>query len=67
MPLLVARTLLARARGLALRRDLPAGVALLIPRCRSVHTFTMRFPLDLVWLDGHGAPSGSTAPCRRAA
>lgn len=42
----------ARLRGLALRREPPPGVALLIPRCRSVHTFGMRFALDLVWLDG---------------
>ena len=28
--------------------------ALLIPRCRSVHTFGMRFTLDLIWLDGLG-------------
>ena len=39
-------------RGLIGRRSLPAGVALEIPRCRSVHTFGMRFALDLVWLDG---------------
>ena len=32
------------------RAQAPAG--LLIPRCRSVHTFGMRFPLDLVFLDG---------------
>jgi uncharacterized membrane protein (UPF0127 family) len=32
-----------------------AGDALLVPRCRSVHTFGMRFALDLVWLDAHGA------------
>ena len=37
-------------RGLIGRRD----VALLLPRCRSVHTFGMRFALDLVWLDGAG-------------
>jgi hypothetical protein len=30
------------------------GPALLIPRCRSVHTFGMRFALDLVWLDRAG-------------
>ena len=41
-----------RLLGLIGRRSLPAGVALEIPRCRSVHTFGMRFPLDLVWLDG---------------
>src|SRR3954468_22065030 len=43
---------LGRLVGLALRRD--RGVALLLPRCRSVHTFGMRFALDLVWLDGAG-------------
>jgi uncharacterized membrane protein (UPF0127 family) len=41
-----------RLVGLAGRSSLPGGVALEIPRCRSVHTFGMRFPLDLVWLDG---------------
>jgi uncharacterized membrane protein (UPF0127 family) len=42
-------------RGLAKLDAMPPGHALHIPRCRSVHTFTMRFPLDLIWLgrDGH--------------
>jgi uncharacterized protein len=40
-----------RLTGLIGRRSLPAGAALEIPRCRSVHTLGMRFPLDLVWLD----------------
>jgi Uncharacterized ACR, COG1430 len=40
-------------RGLALRREPPCE-ALLIPRCRSVHTFGMRFRLDLVWLGRGG-------------
>ena len=35
---------------------------LLIPRCASVHTFGMRFELDLVFLDGDGRP----LPIRRA-
>jgi len=39
--------------GLALRRQ-PPPYALLIPHCRCVHTFGMRFHLDLVWLDGRG-------------
>jgi uncharacterized protein len=51
--IVVARSPLARLLGLALRRR-PPGHALLLPRCRSVHTFGMRFPLDLVWLDGAG-------------
>ncbi len=44
----------ARLLGLALLDDLPPHQALLIPRCRSVHTFGMRFPIDVVFLDGHG-------------
>ena len=49
-----ARTLSARLLGLALLRDLPAGHALLIPDCRSVHTFGMRFPIDVAFLDADG-------------
>lgn len=44
----------ARLLGLAFRRELPHGHALLIPRCRSVHTFGMRFPIDIEFLDEHG-------------
>ena len=29
-----------------------AGPGLVIPRCRSVHTFGMRFHLDVLFLDG---------------
>ena len=46
----------ARMRGLAKLDAMPAGAALHIPRCRSVHTFTMRFPLDLIWLGKDGTP-----------
>ncbi len=53
---LEARGPRARLLGLAWLRDPPPGCALLIPRCRSVHTFGMRFALDLVWLDGDGHP-----------
>jgi uncharacterized membrane protein (UPF0127 family) len=49
-----ATTLRARLLGLALLRELPAGHALLIPDCASVHTFGMRFPLDVVFLDECG-------------
>jgi uncharacterized membrane protein (UPF0127 family) len=33
-----------------------AGAGLLIPGCRSVHTFGMRFPLDLIFLDLNWRP-----------
>jgi hypothetical protein len=49
-----ATTLRARLLGLAWLRSMPPGHALLIPDCRSVHTFGMRFPLDVVFLDERG-------------
>ena len=50
-----ARTRAERAKGLARLDAMPPGLALHIPRCRSVHTFGMRFALDLIWLDRAGA------------
>lgn len=49
----VARSFSERLIGLAWRR-IPRVDALLIPRCRSVHTIGMRFPLDLFWIDSNG-------------
>jgi uncharacterized protein len=49
----VARRFRERLLGLAWSRS-PRAAALLLPHCRSVHTFGMRFPLDLYWLDGGG-------------
>lgn len=50
----VATTRRARLLGLAFLDRPDAGEGLLIPGCRSVHTFGMRFDLDLVFLDGLG-------------
>jgi uncharacterized membrane protein (UPF0127 family) len=44
----------ARGRGLGGLPALPGDRALCIPRCRAVHTFTMRFALDLIWLGPDG-------------
>lgn len=57
----------ARLLGLAGLDLDEAGPGLLIPRCRSVHTFGMRFALDLVFLDGAGRPLAAHAavPPRR--
>ena len=65
----VAVTLLSRLLGLALLRPERAGEGLLIPRCRSVHTFGMRFALDLVFLDELGVPLATrrNVPPRRLA
>jgi len=55
----LAKTFRARLVGLALRREPPDHAlpdhALLLPRTRAIHTFGMRFALDLYWLDARGA------------
>ena len=57
----------ARMKGLAKLDVLPERLALHIPRCRSVHTFTIRFPLELIWLgkDGRVVRVDPAVPPRR--
>ncbi|HET8862024.1 MAG TPA: DUF192 domain-containing protein, partial [Solirubrobacterales bacterium] len=59
----------ARLLGLAHLDRAQAGAGLLIPRCSSVHTFGMRFALDLVFLDRDGRPCSvrRAVPPRRLA
>jgi uncharacterized membrane protein (UPF0127 family) len=52
----VAATRRARLLGLSLLDRRAAGAGLLIPGCRSVHTFGMRFRLDLVFLGDDMVP-----------
>ena len=47
----VADTGPKRNKGLLGRKGLEAGAGLWIVPCESVHTFFMRFPIDLVYLD----------------
>lgn len=47
----VASTFAQRAKGLLGRRELPTGRALWIKPCNSVHTFFMKFAIDLIFLD----------------
>ena len=71
----VARSFRRRLLGLALLRRPPPGRALLLPRCRSVHTFGMRFAIDVTFLDGEGrvlravpaVPPWRVVSCRGAA
>jgi uncharacterized protein len=49
-----AQTHRSRRRGLARLDRLPPGHALHIPQTPSVHTFGMRFALDLIWLRNDG-------------
>ena len=50
----LATTWRSRLLGLSFIAHEHAGEGLMIPRCRSVHTFGMRFPLDLIFLDEDG-------------
>lgn len=50
----VAATRAARRTGLLNHSSLPSGEALWIVPCRGVHTFRMRFPIDLIALDAAG-------------
>ena len=71
----VAQSRRARVLGLALMERPSDDRALLIPGCRSVHTFGMRFALDIAFLDREGAllrldravPPGRVRYCREAA
>src|SRR5918912_774900 len=62
-----ARTFTSRLLGLAFLRELPAGHALFIPSCNTVHTLGMRFAIDVAFLDEHGRPlriERAVRPCR---
>jgi uncharacterized protein len=56
----VAVGCVARLLGLAWLARERAGAGLLIPRCDAVHSFGMRFELELVFLD-----AGGRVLCRR--
>jgi uncharacterized protein len=70
----VARRYGERRRGLARMDPMPSDHALHILRTNSVHTFGMRFALDLVWLGRGGrvvridtnVPAGRMKMCVRA-
>jgi uncharacterized protein len=49
--LILANTALKRLRGLMGRKALAPNEALWLRPCNSVHTFWMRFAIDVLWLD----------------
>jgi uncharacterized membrane protein (UPF0127 family) len=51
---LAAGSPLARMRGLLGRKELPRGEGMLLRPAASVHTAFMRFPIDVVFVDGAG-------------
>src|SRR5262249_10700920 len=70
----LADRMLARMRGLLGRKDLPAGEGMLITPESKVHTWFMRFPIDIVFLDAdytvlavrESVPPWRMAGCRGA-
>jgi uncharacterized protein len=50
----VANTMWSRMRGLLGKGSLQSGVGLLIRPAPSIHTFFMRFPIDVVFLSRQG-------------
>ena len=47
----VAASVFSRAKGLLGKEVLPQGEGLLIRPCKGVHTFLMKFPIDVIFLD----------------
>ena len=50
-----AASLIDRAIGLLLTPSLRAGEGMYLSPCKSVHTFFMRYPIDVLFLDSEGA------------
>lgn len=50
----VATTFLDRAVGLLSTNSLGTGEGLWISPCKSIHTFFMRYPIDVLFLDAKG-------------
>ena len=50
----IADSRATRRHGLLGRDGLPPGAALIITLCKGVHTFKMRFTIDVVFVDGAG-------------
>ncbi|MBC8101126.1 MAG: DUF192 domain-containing protein [Cytophagales bacterium] len=71
----VASSLWMQFIGLIGKRSLPDDYALAIPHCDRVHTFGVRFPIDVVYCDRKGRvlrvvaslPPGRLAPRARGA
>ena len=53
MEILQAKTYFSRVRGLLGTDSLPANTGLLLKPCKQVHTFFMKYTIDVVFLDKH--------------
>lgn len=57
--IVIARGTRARLRGWLGRRDAPRDEGLLLVPCESIHTVGLRFPIDVILLDGDGRVLGA--------
>jgi len=48
---IIANTPFMRMKGLLGKKELKKGQALILDPCNSIHTFFMRFPIDILFLD----------------
>lgn len=48
--IILADTPFKRMKGLLGRKDFPPGQALIIKPCNAIHTFFMRFPIDVLFV-----------------
>lgn len=60
----VADSFFSRFRGLMFRSTLNEDEAVLFPKCNSIHTFFMRFPIDVVFISSHGQVVDTVADLR---
>lgn len=50
----IASSFFQRAKGLLGKKDMEEDEALYIPKCQSIHTFFMRFNIDVIFVDEDG-------------
>lgn len=50
----IAESYFSRFLGLMGRKSIPAEEAICFPRCNSIHTFFMRFPIDVILVGADG-------------
>jgi uncharacterized membrane protein (UPF0127 family) len=50
---ITADSVFKRLKGLLGRKEFKKGEALILQPCKSIHTFFMRFPIDVLFVDKH--------------
>ena len=55
---IIARSFKSRLQGLIGKQSLEKNAALVLPNCNGIHTFFMRFPIDVLFLDAQGKAVG---------